>query len=111
MPRRRGGREFKLRQSLAIYNNKPAQKRGNNQLLINTLLAETVKHIARMTNLNIKIVSNIIITHPVFIIDPVGPILLRRVGEFEPEKVDNQSQTDSEASTLILDQPEVITVD
>lgn len=112
MPRRRGGKEFKKRQIWAIAHGKPAQKRGNNRLLPNILLAEAIKHLEPMST-KIKIVSNVRLTTPVFIVDPVGPILLRRVGSpnFGKNIQDSQSQTDSEATTVIYYQSDVITID
>lgn len=108
MPRRRGGKEFKNRQARAIANGKSAQKRGNNKLLINTLLAEATKKLIHMPSRNIQVVSNVPFKHPVFIVDPKGPLLLRLVGS--PDFM-RHLQSASEASTEINYQPEVIAIE
>lgn len=115
MPRRRGGKQFKIRQALAIASGKVAQKRGNNRLLINTLLSQTQKQTALMSSSKARIISNEEFTGTIYLIDVNSPTLIRCVGAKNQvvNTSDNSSTCASEASTLIVEQMEVevITID
>lgn len=114
MPRRRGGREYKLRKLLATALGNPARKRGNNnKLRIDTLKSQTVKNLKSMASPVIRVVSNILFTRPVVLLDGVTSSFVRIVGSWFPKtnQVDSLSESGSDASTLILETPEVITID
>lgn len=114
MPRRRGGREYKIRQLLAIaLGNKP-QKRGNNKSLrVNVLKSEFAKSNSHMSHRAIRVVSDVVFTGPVVLLDSVTLSFIRIIGSLFPKKsqTDRSSESGSDASTLILDKPEIITID
>lgn len=114
MSRRRGGREYKLRKLLATALGNSAQKRGNNtKLRINTLKSQTVINHKSMASPVICVVSNILFTRPVVLLDGITSSFIRIVGSWFPKtnQIDSSSETGSDASTLIPETPEVITID